>query len=299
MPKWLKYAAIAVVGVVAVIALVIWLAFANLNDIIKAAIEQVGGELTGTEVAIDDVDISLEDGRGALRGFRVVNPDGFTRDNAFSFGEVEVELDTSTIFDDVVVIREVKVVRPKITYELAGEDDNLNTLKRNTTSNAERLQKEAGGRGGAPHASGETEDGQKFVIEQVNLIDGEIRVRATQLTDRTLDVPLPNVTLRDIGKDEGGADPAAIAEEVMGGLLDNVTAAASQIDVTGLLKDAGALAEGAVDAATDAAAGAADAAAEQAGAAAKAVEDRASGAVDGAADAAKNAGDAVRGLFGN
>lgn len=288
MPKWLKYAAIAVVGFVVVIALAIWLAFANLNDIIKAAIEEVGGELTGTEVAIDDVDISLEDGFGALRGFRVVNPDGFTRDNAFSFGEVEVEIDTSTVFDDIVVIREVKVLRPKITYELAGDDDNLNTLKRNTTSNAERLQNEAGGGESAPAASGEAESGQKFVIEQVNLIDGEIRVRATQLTDRTVDVPLPDVTLRDIGKDEGGADPAAIAGEVMGGLLDNVTAAASRIDVTGLLKDAGALAEDA-----------AEAAAEQAGAAAKAVEEGASGAVDDAADAAKDAGDAVKGLFGD
>ena len=299
MPRALKFVLGAVVALVIIIGVALFALYAGLNDIIKAAIEEVGGQLTGTEVALDDVDVSLEDGVGELSGFRVVNPDGFSRDDAFSFDSVRVKIDTSTILSDIVVVNEVRVVKPEITYELAGDGDNLNTLKRDTQSNAERLKNEAGAGGSEPAAAGETEDGQKFIIERVYLTDGVVNVKATQLTDRRLSVPLPDVELQDIGKDEGGADPAAIAGEVMNGLLDKITNATDQIDVTGLLKDVGAAAEELADDAAQAAGDAVDAVGEGASDAADAVSEGASDAVDGAGDAVKDAGDAVKGLFGN
>lgn len=222
MSRGLKIGLGAVAVFVLLVAIVIWQLFANLNDIIRAAIETVGSEVTGTEVVVSDVDISLEEGRGTLSGFEVENPRGFSADNAFQFETISVQLDTSTIFDEVVVINEVIVRKPLITYELAGDSDNLNTLKADTQRNAEQISREAGG---DPAAAGETEGGRKFIIERIYLTDGQVRVRASDLTDRSLTVPLPDVELRDIGKDEGGADPAAVAGEVMTGLFDRVTRA--------------------------------------------------------------------------
>lgn len=283
-------------AVLVLLAIVIWQLFANLNDIIRAAIETVGSEVTGTEVVVSDVDISLQDGRGTLRGFEVQNPQGFSADNAFQFGTISVQIDTSTLLDEVVVIREVTVDKPLITYELAGDSDNLNTLKSDTQRNAEQI---AGPSGTEPAAAGETESGQKFIIERIYLTDGQVRVRATELTDRSLTVPLPDVELRDIGKEQGGADPAAMAGEVMNGLFDRVTRATDQIDVTGWLRDIGADASALAGDAAQAAGDAADAASREAGEAVDAVGRGASDAAEGAGQTLDDAGDAVRGLFGN
>jgi uncharacterized protein YxeA len=55
----------------------------QLNDIVRAAIEKVGSDMTQTNVELNEVDIELTSGKGALRGFRVTNPNGFSKDDAF------------------------------------------------------------------------------------------------------------------------------------------------------------------------------------------------------------------------
>jgi hypothetical protein len=58
------------------------------------------------------VDIELTSGRGALRGFRVTNPSGFSDDDAFKFDEVSVAIDISSINSDPIVNREVVIAGP-------------------------------------------------------------------------------------------------------------------------------------------------------------------------------------------
>ena len=76
-------------GVIVVVLLIAagvgtWYLLSNLDSIVKAAVEKVGSDVTGTEVTLDNVEISLTSGKGSLLGFRMTNPSGFEADEAFT-----------------------------------------------------------------------------------------------------------------------------------------------------------------------------------------------------------------------
>jgi len=292
MSKTLKIGGIAVGVVVLIAVAVLIFVWSSLNDIVKAAVEQVGTEVTGTEVRLEEVDISPESGKGSLRGFQVINPSGFSRDDAFAFDEVSVTVDVSTIFSDPVVVKEVVIDGPRITYELADKGANLDTIQGNVEKNTGGA---GGSGGGSSGGSAGESDTPNIIIENLYFRNGEVSVAASKFIDRKLTTPLPDLHLKDLGKQEGGADPAAIAAETMDELYKSTLSAirSANIDLDGLrrgleegLQDAGRMAE---EGAKDAMEGAGRAADE----AGKAADEAGKGIEKGLDDAGK----AVKGLF--
>lgn len=288
MSKTLKFGGIAVGVVVLIAVAAFFFLWSSLNDIVKAAVEQVGTDVTGTEVRLKEVDISLESGKGSLRGFQVVNPSGFSRDDAFAFDEVSVTVDISTIFSDPVVVKEVVIDGPRITYELADKGANLDTIQGN-------VEKNTGGSGGSRGGSAGDSYTPNIIIENLYFRNGEVSVAASKFIDRKLTTPLPDLHLKDLGKQQGGADPATIAAETMDELYKSTLSAirSANIDLDGLrrgleegLQDAGRMAE---EGAKDAMEGAGQAADE----AGKAADEAGKGIEKGLDDAGK----AVKGLF--
>ncbi|MBO6783843.1 MAG: hypothetical protein JJ899_11305 [Alphaproteobacteria bacterium] len=253
---------------VILVAVGVFVFLGSLNDIVRAAVEKVGSDMTQTNVTLNEVDIELTSGKGALRGFSVTNPNGFSDDDAFKFDEVAVTLDLTTVRSDPVVVKEVVIQGPDVVYEF-GKDggSNLETLNNN-------VQSKAGSGGGGSASKGETPN---IVIENLYLRDGSVSVIAPLLNEK-MSVPLPTIHLKDIGKDGKGATPEEIADQVMAAVLKGAQDAVAQakIDVEKLtgaaMEEAG----------------------KAAGEAQKAIED----ATSGAGDIGKDAGDAIKGLIG-
>ena len=74
----------------AVIAIVLgallWWLGANLDGIVKKAIEDVGADVTQTSVDVSGVGIKLLDGKATISGLSVANPPGFSNPNIFTLG---------------------------------------------------------------------------------------------------------------------------------------------------------------------------------------------------------------------
>lgn len=196
-------------GVLVVIAAVgIFVFLGNLNDIVRAAVEKVGSDMTQTNVVLNEVDIELTSGKGALRGFRVTNPSGFSDDAAFKFDEVSVSIDLGSVRSDPVIIKEVIISGPEVTYEFGDDgDSNLDKLNKAVQSKAGGSKKSSGG-GDAPN----------IVIENLVLQNGKVAVVAPLLNEK-LSVPLPTIRLTDIGKEGKGATPEEIASQIMDAVL--------------------------------------------------------------------------------
>lgn len=94
--------------------------FSNLEDIIQANVEKYGSEITQAEVTLDKVELDLTSGKGTLRGFKVGNPQGFQTPSAFQLGAVSIQIDIGTITDDPVIIKEIVIDKPDVTYESAA-----------------------------------------------------------------------------------------------------------------------------------------------------------------------------------
>lgn len=222
-------------ALIVVIAVAVVYLYSSLDRIIQTAIETIGSDLAQTEVRLDDVEISPTSGNGALRGFRVTNPDGFSHEDAFRFTEVNVTVDIGTLQSDPVVIKEIIIDGPRIIYEFAGGTSNLDTLKSN-------VQSRTGGSGGSGTSSGS--EGPKIVIENLYLRNGTVGITAPVLAQK-MEVPLPTIHLKDVGKDGKGATPGEVAQQ----LVDQVLASArkavtnANLDLGDLQSTAGQIAD--------------------------------------------------------
>lgn len=253
---------------VVLVAVGVFFFLGQLNDIVRAAVEKVGSDMTQTNVELNEVDIELASGKGALRGFKVTNPNGFSKEDAFKFDEVTVEIDLTTIQSDPVVIKELVIQSPEIFYEfLESGNSNLQTLNDTVQSRAKKPE--------SSESSGS--EGPRIVIENLYLRDGTVAVRAPLLNEK-LSVPMPDIHLTDIGKNGKGATASEIADQTMQAVLDGAKKAVTQAKI-----DVGKL--------TGAAMEQVNKATEDAQ---KAIED----ATSGTGSMGEDAGNAIRGLLG-
>jgi hypothetical protein len=270
---WIAGGGVLTLAVVAVIAVTVLLS--NVGSLIKAVVEKYGREALQANVTLADADVSLKSGQGQLKGLVVGNPKGFATASALKLGEVKVVLDTSRTTKDVIVLKEILIAAPQVTYEMASGGSNFDALQKNAQAYAKLM-----GGDGAKKKEEKKGEGPKLIIDNLYVRDGKVGVSHALLKGKQLDAPLPNIHLKDIGKEKKGATPEEVGERLMAALSQGARGAAGTLNIDKLIGEAGGMAKGAAE-------GAAKAAGEAAGGAAKALE--------GAGGAA---GDAVKKLFG-
>lgn len=246
-------------ALVAVIVVAAVFFYSSLDSLIETAVEGVGSEVTQTTVSLKAAKVSPTSGEGTLSGLYVGNPKGFETESAFRLGEVSVKLDVATLADDVIIIEEVVIVSPEVTYELGPEGSNIDAIKRNVETYVNAL---IGSSGGAGNSSEDDGSGPKLIIENLYIRDGVVNVSATVLAGRTLSAPLPDIHLTGIGKEEGGATPGKLVEEVLASVTSGIGSAIAPLDLGAITDTIGEGAEGAGEVLAEGAEGAAGAIAE-------------------------------------
>lgn len=256
----------------------------NAGKIVESVIEEQGTRATQVAVALDAVDINYTDLKAGLRGLTVANPAGFKTDRAISLGEISVKIakDWSA---DVIVIEEVMINAPEITYEIGSGGSNIAAIQKNVDNFMKVMSGPEKAEGG--------KEGPKVIINDLYIKNGKVNVSASLLQGKSLTTPLPDIHLEDIGKDDGGASPAEVVNQLIAAITDKAGGAASSLDLSqlGLANISGKAAE-IGKAAQDAAEGALKGASDKLGGAGEGVGDKLGGAAEGI-------GGAVKGLFGN
>lgn len=221
-------------GLVVVVLLVAaggyWL-FANLDGLIKDAVEEYAPQYTQTDVSLGGVSVSLS-GEGGLNDLVIGNPKGYKGDQAMSLGELDIALEPKSLTEDVLVIHNLEIVAPAITYEPGGDaGSNLQKLVQN-------IQKSAGSAGGsaAGGEEGKSKD-KKVIIDRLVIRDGNVSV-VTPLSEDPLSVGLPTIEFADIGRDKGGEYIPVVIKKIMKKVTDSASKVAnvSLDDLKGQLK---------------------------------------------------------------
>ena len=226
MKRWLFIGGGLVGGLIVVIAIVLYFVFSSLDSIIKAAVEKYGSEVTQVEVRLDGAKVSITSGEGALRGLTVGNPEGFKTDHAFSLGEISVVLDLGTVTQNPVVIKEIVISAPEVTYELGSGGSNIDVIQRNVNAYG------GSGKGKAKSPTREDDqEGRKLVIQNLNVRKGKVTVSATMLKGQKLSAALSEIHLKDIGKQKGGADPSEVVEILVRAISQSSVKAVGTLDL--------------------------------------------------------------------
>lgn len=257
--KMFKKIAIGFAALVLVIGLGAYFLMSNLDHIIKNAVEKYASAATQSSVSLDSVKLTLSSGDGQLSGLSIANPKGFSTPKAFYLGSVKVNVDTPSIRGTgPIIIHEVIIDQPQVTYELLNSgDSNLQTIQKNTQAYASSFQKGSSTNDQQASVAG-AEDAQKpsrkIVINNLIIRNGHVAIAQELLQGRQLGTSLPEIHLTDIGKNSGGATVAQVTQQVLSAIISS----ASQASITELAKEkisgvlkavpASAIGAGAVDA---------------------------------------------------
>jgi len=213
MKKFIIVCAVVVVIIIAILVLTA----SNLGPIIKTAINTQGPKITKTEVSLSDVGISIFSGEAKIKDFHLGNPKGFKSPYAVSVGSVFVDVDETSLTGDTIIIDKIEVTAPEITYEKAAGTDNFKALLDNLKGTA------ATGKPAKKPAKEATANGKKIMIRDFILTDGKVNLATTLLGGKSITASLPDIHLKDLGKETGGTSPAEAFEKIFAALRNNIT----------------------------------------------------------------------------
>ncbi len=185
-----------VAGVVVYVAL-------NSGSLVKRGIEEFGPQYLGVDVSVDEVNLALTEGSAQIKGLHIGNPAGFAGSHLMNLNEIKVILDTNQISDTLVVMKQVVIDGADIAAVAKGKRTNFQALMDN-------LEAATGGPGEGTSES--TAGEMKFIIDQFSFTNAKASMNSDVLG--ALDLEIPDIRLKDIGRKTNGATGVEIAEQI-------------------------------------------------------------------------------------
>jgi hypothetical protein len=197
-----------------VIGVFVYVAY-NTNSIVKNAIETIGPQYLDAPVRVKDVDISLQDGRGTLTNLEVGNPAGYEGPYAVRVGTVSVTLDVAHSTSGLVVLKRVTIDGARVAaIAKSAKETNLRTLSSNVPAS-------------------KSSSPIKLIIDELDVTNTQAAV-SSPLLSRALEVNVPDVHLKDIGRSTGGADVGTVINQVLAPITKAVTRSLSEAGLQSL-----------------------------------------------------------------
>jgi uncharacterized protein involved in outer membrane biogenesis len=167
---------------------------------------------------VGGVSISPRDGRGSLKDVEIGNPAGFSAPRAARLGEIAVALDPATVRAPIVIVHQITIESPVITYERGKGGTNLDAIQKNIAAYVARSQPTSGGEGGTPGA----DTRHKFVIEKLAIRGAKVTMTTAGLKGQGVSFDLPDIELTDVGKSRGGLTASEVANLVANTLISRI-----------------------------------------------------------------------------
>lgn len=192
------------------VAITVWL-----KPLIRKGVETYGPDIVDAELKVDEVTIGPYRGLADIKGLVVGNPEGFKEPTAIDAKSVEVRLRLRSLLTDTVVIKEILIEEPVITYEKGQGSDNLRHLQKNAMEWAKSL------------SSGDSESSKKVVIERFRVRNGTLRVKLPGLP--AVPVRLADIERRNIGGESSDVmNFGQATEDLLGSLHLNASDAVAK-----------------------------------------------------------------------
>lgn len=223
MKKLLIIAGVVIgLGIVTVVVLAMFL-----GSIVTTGVNSFAPKITQTKVTLAGATISPLTGSGTLSNLVVGNPKGWSDNNLCALGKIHVDVAPFSILGDHIVVNEVVIDAPEFNYETKLVASNVKDLMKNI---------EAATGGGQSAGQPATKEGKpiKFEVKKFSLTNGKVRLGVGG-TGAAL--PMPPISLTDLGTKEGGITPDQLVVAVMRSVTSSIVTAtanaAGEIGKTG------------------------------------------------------------------
>lgn len=184
-----------------------------IDPIVKGSVEKLGSEALKVPVTLESATVKFA-GRLTLDNMAIANPEGYKDPQACAFEQFDAAISVGSLFDEVVVIDHVTILKPDMTIEFVGTKSNWSVLMDNL-SEGRKKEKEAE----------EKEDEappKKFRIGKILVKDATVRFRSDLLIKDGTSVTIPLLELDNVGT----AENAATFTEIMAMLFQSLATGA-------------------------------------------------------------------------
>lgn len=187
-----------------------------LGSIVKAGVNLYAPRMTQTKVELAGAHISPLTGSGTLSGLTVGNPPGWSSDKAFYLGSIHVKVRPFSVLGDHVVVDEVTIDQPEFVYETKIVSSNIGQLLGNIEKSS-----------GSGDAQAKAKNGQpvKFEVKRFRLTNGKVTIG---VGPTAITVPMPPVSLDDLGTSQGGITSDQLAAAVMRSVASSIVTSTAQ-----------------------------------------------------------------------
>lgn len=176
----------------------------NLDELIAQAITQHGSAMTQARVGVEHVEIQAKNGKGVISGLFVGNPKGFKTPHALRVERIEVDIDLATLTEDAILVRMLVIDQPDVIYEKGEAMTNFDAIQKNIATYL-GLQKK-------------TQGGTRLIIEELTICNARAQASAGFMGGKTVSIPLPDISLKNVGKAKGGISPGELGQEIANAL---------------------------------------------------------------------------------
>ena len=190
-----------IAGGAVLIAVVIVFLF-SIGRLIHSGIETVGPMLTGVPIELEKVSFNPFNGKLRIQKMIIRNPEGFETDSVLNIGELHVRMSMRSLFTDTIILHDVDLHEPHVTYERTLHASNLSTLQKNLDA----LNTPA----------------KNVIIENFRINGAHVSISAKLFHGHGVHLPLPHVHLKDVGKEHGGIHPVAAVKHAFHSIHDGV-----------------------------------------------------------------------------
>lgn len=271
---------------VALLALPLWF-----GPVAKTAANSVVPGIVKTDFHLGHLSLNPYTARLELGDMQLANPTGYSEKFAVTVGDVNFDAETLSLVTDVIHIEEIKIKDVFVSYVSGGENkvNNFLQIQYNVAGGKEKFE--------AAQAEKEAAEAEQKPVEQKaeaesdkpakKVIIDRIEISGVMVQLGFMPLPVPSLTLTDIGRKSGGATFAEVWQQVYEAVLKSAGVAGEQ------LKALGALTGDAAKQATEAAAKLTDSVGNVAGSATKSVGNAAGAATESVGNAAGAATEAA------
>ncbi len=199
-------------GLVAILVLTFFL-----GSIVTAGVNNFAPKITQTKVTLASATISPLTGSGTLSGLVIGNPKGWSENDLCSLGKIRVDVQPFSVLGDHIIVNEIIIEAPEFNYETKLVASNVNDLLKSIEA--------ATGSKDAPQATTKSGKPIKLEVKKFRLQNGWVRLG---VGPAAMKLPMPPVSLDDIGTSEGGVTPDQLAFAVMRSITPSIISASTQ-----------------------------------------------------------------------
>ena len=198
----------------------------SLGTLITQAVNTLGPKIIQAEVVLKETEIDAQSGKGIMRGLKIGNPQGFKTESIMRVDEIRLAIDVGSITEEVKIINEIAIEAPEITYELGGSGSNIDAIQKNVDA----FRAEYGLQSSEPEKKERASD-TKLIIKNFIVRNGKINISASFLGGKSLTVPLADIHVKDIGKEQNGVAPGEAVKVMVDALKDGILSAVSPLSL--------------------------------------------------------------------